>query len=67
MALTLCCEFRTGVLFLGFLLGTFEVGLAVLFYTFKEDIRRKVGYEVRFCEDLNLIYIAQGHSEGIRI
>ena len=48
MALALCCEFRTGVLFLGFLLGTGEVGLAVMFYTFKEDFRRKVGYEVRF-------------------
>ena len=40
------CQFRTGVLLLGFMLGSFEVTLAVIFYTFKAQFQAFVGYKV---------------------
>ena len=35
----LCCQLRTGVLFLGFLLGFSEVTLWVVYYTWRDEIR----------------------------
>ena len=47
MALSCCCQYRTWVLGLGFTLGTMEVTLAVVFYTFLEEIRATAGYTVK--------------------
>ena len=58
MALSWCCQYRTWVLGLGFTLGTTEVTLAVVFYTFLEEIRQTVGYQVKhdICID-NELYL----------
>ena len=47
-----CCQLRTGVLFLGFFLGTLEVTLWVLFYTFRVGFRRALDYQAKSEEDL---------------
>ena len=35
----MCCQIRTGILFLGFLLGFGEVSLWVFYYTWRPEIR----------------------------
>ena len=57
MALSCCCQYRTWVLGLGFTLGTAEVTLAVVFYTFLEEIRHYVGYQVKIFEHIILQYL----------
>ena len=47
-----CCQIRTGVLFLGFFLGTMELTMWVVFYTFRIQFRQRVGYEANDEEDL---------------
>ena len=37
-----CCQIRTGILFLGFLLGFGEVSLWVFYYTWRPEIRAMV-------------------------
>ena len=45
MALS-CCQYRTWVLALGFTIGTCEVTMAVVFYTYMEEVRHLIGYQV---------------------
>ena len=47
-----CCQMRTGVLAFGFFLGTTELTLWVMFYTFRVAIRRAVQYAADNEEDL---------------
>ena len=53
---------RTGVLLLGFLLGTLEVTLWVMFYTFRVEFRHFAGYSVNmdFEEDLTALSVIVG-------
>ena len=53
---------RTGVLLIGFLLGTLEVTLWVMFYTFRVEFRHFVGYSVNmdFEEDLTALSVIVG-------
>jgi len=53
----LCCQIRTGVLFLGFLLGFSEVTLWVIYYTWREDFRRAVGWDPDAAQWDLLIYL----------
>ena len=39
----LCCQIRTGVLFLGFFLGFSEVTLWVFYYTWRPEARAAMG------------------------
>ena len=47
-----CCQIRTGVLFFGFFLGTCELTLWVMFYTFRVGFRKKAQYTAEHEEDL---------------
>ncbi|TRY78684.1 hypothetical protein TCAL_06637 [Tigriopus californicus] len=47
-----CCQIRTGVLFLGFSLGSFELTLWVMLYTFRAGLREALGYSVKHEQDL---------------
>ena len=69
MALSWCCQYRTWVLGLGFTLGTTEVTLAVVFYTFLEEIRQTVGYQVKhdICIDNELYLYFKEFYNYIRI
>ena len=53
----LCCQIRTGVLFLGFLLGFSEVTLWVIYYTWREDFRKAVGWDPEAPQWDLLIYL----------
>ena len=53
----LCCQIRTGVLFLGFLLGFSEVTLWVIYYTWREDFRKAVGWDPDAAQWDLLIYL----------
>ena len=55
-----CCQFRTGVLLLGFMLGTLEVTFAVNFYTFKAEVQAFVDYQVPYELDLIAVLIIVG-------
>ena len=55
-----CCQFRTGVLLLGFMLGTLEVTLAVNFYTFKAEFQAFVDYTVPYELDLIAVLVIVG-------
>jgi len=53
---------RTGVLLLGFLLGTLEVTFWVIFYTFRVEFRQYLGYRVNLDieEDLTALSVIVG-------
>jgi|FrelakmetLWP11LW_1041352.scaffolds.fasta_scaffold152638_1 hypothetical protein len=63
---TMTPSIRTGVLLLGFLLGTFEVTFWVIFYTFRVEFRQFSGYSVNmdFEEDLTALSIIVGIDLG---
>ena len=59
---TMAPTIRTGVLVLGFLLGTLEVTFWVIFYTFRVEFRHSAGYTVNmdFEEDLTALSVIVG-------
>jgi hypothetical protein len=59
---TMAPTIRTGVLVLGFLLGTLEVTFWVIFYTFRVEFRHAAGYSVNmdFEEDLTALSVIVG-------
>ena len=69
---TMAPTIRTGVLVLGFLLGTLEVTFWVIFYTFRVEFRHSAGYSVNmdFEEDLTALSVIVGidlvSNKGVR-
>lgn len=57
MALSWCCQYRTWVLALGFTIGTCEVTMAVVFYTYIEEVRHLIGYQVKHEGDLIAVLV----------